>query len=392
MSQRNGLFRQMQNLRDDKFMIISTYKYCLFIVFFCFSVSLTIVRGDIIANGKVTENNLNGMKYEYRFTSQVGTNGYSMQLYEHKNTGKSNIVAQIYHDQNDTIVLNMQAIGKTIRNETHNIEGGKSIYKSTLNSTSFPFRAHSAIQLVWLATYASQNIVTNLIQNYPPGIVFSDIFPSESVNWYDFSLKEMEFHSSKGLLCRFSQYPPETRLTTAEKLLSQGVPRNAIDALPHSPYEQDKLIVQVGELERSRPVYTFESSGFSEESPFAATSVLRYYSPPQPPEGAQLLFYESILTIENICETTNSILPPEIDSPLVTINDYRFNGIRAKPLSYGITNKEWPLFGTPTYQDMERRAKEQHRVSPKKASPFAILLIIIAVFSPLILLKLKHKL
>lgn len=356
----------------------------------------TLIKGIVTETRFLPENSTR--EYEYSvLRNQDGW--YSIRLVSEQ----TNIMSEAYSDLVDTIVENAPTEALT------GIMPSPEKYTRivSISSIPYPLCADSMLQAVWLTLCANRNAMTNSISKCPPGIIFTYPMRFDPYNIYSLIVEnEIYDDLGEGLLRGFEINGPE------ESLISE------LDFEKHAPPSVKNLsLSRVYDIFGSKTIMVsiplslssgtnrwkqcvFSSSGHFNSTSYPEQSTLLMYSPHRYGLDGECKSQDlltktevKVLTVETSIDM-KSLFPPPIDSPLVEVKDFRFNGLKEE-MGYRIVDKVWPLTGTESYQKWKELfthktlLEENNTNAPK--SPVFIILIFVIVFIPFIVVFIKNK-
>lgn len=368
---------------------------------------------DISSDQNLKTNTLiKGVVTEKRFLPKISTREYDYSVLRSQDgwysirlvSQQTNVMSEAYSDLVDTIVEN--APTEALTGVMPSPE--KYTRRFSISPTPYPLCADSMLQAVWLTLCADRNAMANSISKCPPGIIFTYPMRFDPYNIYSLIVgNEIYDEFGEGLLRGFEINGPE------ESLISE------LDFEKHAPPWLKKLsLSRVYDFFGSKTTMVsiplsvssgtnrwkqcvFSSSGHFNSTSYPEQSTLLMYSPHRYGlDGeckSQDLLTETevkVLTVEtNVVE--KSFFPPPIESSLIMVKDFRFNGLKGDIEEYRIVDKVWPLTGTKSYQKwkelfIQKTLFEEHNFNVPK-SPLTIILILFILISPFIVNFVKWK-
>lgn len=356
----------------------------------------TLIKGIVTETRFLHENSTR--EYEYSvLRNQDGW--YSIRLVSEQ----TNIMSEAYSDLVDTIVEN--APTEALTGAMPSPE--KYTRRFSISSIPYPLCADSMLQAVWLTLCANRNAMTNSISKCPPGIIFTYPMRFDPYNVYSLIVENDIYDEfGGGLLRGFEMNGPE------ESLISE------LDFEKHAPPSVKNLsLSRVYDIFGSKTIMVsiplslssgtnrwkqcvFSSSGHFNSTSYPEQSTLLMYSPHRYGLDGECKSQDlltktevKVLTVEtNVAK--KSFFPPPIDSSLIVVKDFRFNGLK-EDTGYRIVDKVWPLTGTESYQkwkelfSQKTLFEERNFNSPN--SPLSIILILLILISPFIVNFVKWK-
>lgn len=367
---------------------------------------------DISSDQNLKTNTLiKGIVTETRFLPKNSTREYEYSVLRNQDgwysirlvSQQTNVMSEAYSDLVDTIVEN--APTEALMGVMPSPE--KYTRRFSISPTPYPLCADSMLQAVWLTLCADRNAMANSISKCPPGIIFTYPMRFDPYNIYSLIVEnEIYDEFGEGLLRGFEINGPE------ESLISE------LDFEEHAPPWLKKLsLSRVYDFFGSKTTMVsiplsvssgtnrwkqcvFSSSGHFNSTSYPEQSTLLMYSPHRYGlDGeckSQELLTETevkVLTVETSID--KSFFPPPIDSSLVEVKDFRFNGLKGE-MGYRIVDKVWPLTGTESYQKwkelfIQKTLFEEHNYNAPKSFFLTIILILLILASPFIVNFIKWK-
>lgn len=325
----------------------------------------------------------------YSFSALVGTNGYSISLFDEEKAK----VSEVWSNGEDTVVFSSEPSGTT------GLSPHSKIYQAYLSATPFPFRAPEEIQSVWSCMCIDKKGLMNILTNDPPGIIYSNVFSNLGLNWYEFSLKNIKYDKNEKRILGFEQMSPGNFLEDKQTLIKNNLSQDFIDKAQRSPY-CDQYILNDARNPEGFVRYKLETSGNFKDTDFPAEAKLIRFSTPNQ-EKKQTIDVEYLLSVDSVEKNIQKIdLPrlPSLESAnnetnLVEISDYRFKGTKSSPRQYVVLEKNiWPLNNSEIF--LREKSLAVGGVTSSKKGDFPYLIFTTIAFIcilPMLIFLIKKK-
>ena len=347
-------------------------------------------NANMLVKGKISETVVRFDNFnEYTFTALLDGRGkYSMQLFQNETN-----ILEAYSDTKDSFFFNPQGSARF-----QDGKGGIPMYWVQMYPTPYPFKASQFLQVAWLVLNGNKKALNQVVEEYPPGLVFSDL-EFEAMNWYECTITNAVYDQSEyERLLSFTFRSPGHTLRTGDSLRKLGWEEEWINNLRKTPLGDAYIVPLAGKKENGYDVYSYTTTGVLEGFPFQPVAKLeRYLWIDTENEKYEISSWYSV-SIENAKKTQQSIEPPKFPvSPYLNISDYRFEGIQGKCFDYQYKGNEWPLSGTEEYLNLKAEhvrkllAEEMNARFNESKFPWGTLLIISIVLVLPFLFLLKNK-
>ncbi len=353
-------------------------------------------NANMLVKGKISETVVRFDNFnEYTFTALLDGRGkYSMQLFQNETN-----ILEAYSDTKDSFFFNPQGSARF-----QDGKGGIPMYWVQMYPTPYPFKASQFLQVAWLVLNGNKKALNQVVEEYPPGLVFSDL-EFEAMNWYECTITNAVYDQSEyERLLSFTFRSPGHTLRTGDSLRKLGWEEEWINNLRKTPLGDAYIVPLAGKKENGYDVYSYTTTGVIEGFPFVSEARMERHLLLDPINGEPEVSSWYTVTIESAEKTQQSIEPPKLPaSPYLIFLDYRFEGIQGRYFDYQYKGNEWPLSGTEEYlnlkaeharkllaEEMNARFNEGNN---ERKFPSLILIIfsIILIFPLLFIFKIKNK-
>lgn len=347
-------------------------------------------NANILVKGKISKTIVHLDRVdEYTFTALLDGQGkYSMQLFQNETN-----ILEAYSDTKDSFCFNPNGVGSVADDK-----GGIPMYCVQMYPTPYPFKAPQPLQVAWLVLNGNKKILNQVLEQYPPGFVFSDL-ELEAMNWYECTITNAVYDQSEyERLLSFTFRAPGNILELEGGLLKAGYKQEWLDNLRKTPLGDFYIVPLAGKQANGYDVYSYTTTGVIEGFPFVSEARMERHLLLDPINGEPEVSSWYTVTIESAEKTQQSIEPPKFPvSPYLNISDYRFEGIQGKCFDYQYKGNEWPLSGTEEYLNLKAEhvrkllAEEMNARFNESKFPWGTLLIISIVLVLPFLFLLKNK-
>ncbi len=347
-----------------------------------------LVKGKVSQTVKIPFDNFN----EYTFTALLDGRGkYSMQLFQNGTN-----VTEAYSDTKDSFFFNPNGDGSMVDGK-----GNIPVYFVRMYPTPYPFKASEYLQLAWLVLNGNKKALNQVIEEYPPGLVFTGL-ELESINWYECTVANAVYDQSEyERLLSFTFRSPGHTLRTGDSLRELGWEEELINSLRKTPLGDAYIVPIAGKQANGYDIYSYTATGVIEGFPFVSKAKMERYILLDPINGEPEVTSWYTVSIESAERTQQSIEPPTfpVSPRMLLFHDYRFEGIQGRYFDYQYEGNEWPLSGTEEYLNLKAEhaqkilGKEMNtQPNERKFSWWLIVIISIVLVLPLLFIfKIKNK-
>lgn len=266
-------------------------------------------NANMLVKGKVSKTIVHLDRVdEYTFTALLDGQGkYSMQLFQNETN-----ILEAYSDTKDSFCFNPNGVGSVADDKD-----GIPMYWVQMYPTPYPFKAPQPLQVAWLVLNGNKKVLNQVLEQYPPGFVFSDL-ELEAMNWYECVITNAVYDQSEyERLLSFTFRAPGNILELEGGLLKAGYKQEWLDNLRKTPLGDAYIVPLAGKQANGYDVYSYTTTGVLEGFPFQPVAKLeRYLWIDTENEKYEISSWYSV-SIENAKKTQQSINYPSFLFPLI---------------------------------------------------------------------------